>query len=106
MNAKPLFLHPMPLPKMIRYRIELGQKHRVTMDEIKNVFIEEAGVDKKMIGKIDIRYHYTLIELPDGMPADIYQLLTTVCLHEQKLNIKRIKYRDRHLSPVHSKNKK
>jgi ATP-dependent RNA helicase DeaD len=86
---------------MIRYRIEVGQKHNVNVDEIKDIFIEEAGVDRKTIGEVDIRYHYTIIELPEGMPADIYQLLTTVCIHEQKLNIKRLKYRDRHVSHPH-----
>lgn len=106
-TAKPetVILRPIPPPKMVRYRIEVGQKHNVSMDEIKNVFIEEAGVDKKMIGEVDIRYHYTLIELPEGMPADIYQLLTTVHIHEQKLNIKRLKHRDRYSSHSQRKNK-
>lgn len=100
-----VFLHLIPQPKMVRYRIDVGQKHNVSMDEIKNVFIEEAGVDKKMIGVVDIRYHYTLIELPEGMPADIYQLLTTVHIHEQKLNIKRLKHRDRYASHPQRKHK-
>lgn len=93
-----VILRPMPPPKMVRYRIDVGQKHNTNIDEIKNVFIEEAGVDKKMIGEVDIRHHYSLIELPEGMPTDIYQLLTTVSIQEQKLNIKRLKHRDRHIS--------
>lgn len=92
-----VILRPVPPPKMVRYRIDVGQKHNTTLDEIKNVFIEEAGVDKRMIGEVDLRYHYTLIELPEGMPADIYQLLNTVSIQQQKLNIKRLKHRDRHL---------
>ena len=106
-SSKPeaVILRPIPPPKMVRYRIEVGQKHNVSIDEIKNVFIEEAGVDKKMIGEVDIRYHYTQIELPEGMPADIYQLLTTVHIHEQKLNIKRLKHRDRYSSHSQRKNK-
>jgi ATP-dependent RNA helicase DeaD len=100
-----VFLQPIPPPKMVRYRIEVGQKHNVTLDEIKNVFIEEAGVDKKTIGEVEIRYYYTLIELPEGMPADIYQLLTTVCLREQKLNIKRLKPHRERYSNQSQKNK-
>jgi ATP-dependent RNA helicase DeaD len=104
-NPAPVSLHSAPLLKMVRYRIDVGQKHNTSLDEIKNVFIEEAGVDRKMIGDVDIRYHYTLIELPEGMPADIYQLLTTVNIQQQKLNIKRLKHRDRHLSHPQRKNK-
>lgn len=91
-----LILRPLPPPKMVRYRIDVGQKHNTTLDEIKTIFIEEAGVDRKMIGEVDIRHHYSLIELPEGMPADIYQLLTGVAIHEQKLNIKRVRHRDKH----------
>ncbi len=105
LRLETVILRPMPPPKMVRYRIDVGQKHNVTLDEIKKVFIEEAGVDIKTIGEVDIRHHYSLIELPEGMPADIYQLLTTVTIHEQKLNIKRVKHRDRHISHLHRKNK-
>jgi DbpA RNA binding domain len=93
-----VILRPIPAPKMVRYRVDVGQKHNITVDEIKNVFIEEAGVDRKMIGEVDIRHHYTLIELPEGMPTDIYQLLASVSIQQQKLNIKRLKHRDRHYS--------
>lgn len=103
-RCKSVILRPIPPPKMVRYRIDVGQKHDTSVDEIKNVFIEEAGVDKKMIGEVDIRHHYTLIELPEGMPADIYQLLTTVSIQQQKLNIKRLKSRDKH-SHLQRKNK-
>lgn len=102
-KTETVILRPIPPPKMVRYRIEVGQKHNITIDEIKNVFIEEAGVDRKMIGEVDIRHHYTVIELPEGMPADIYQLLTTVSIQDQKLNIKRLKHRDRHISHSHRK---
>ncbi len=100
-----VFLRPIPPPKMVRYRIDVGQKHNISLEEIKNVFIEEAGVDKRMIGEVDIRFHYSIIELPEGMPTDIYQLLTTVSIQEQKLNIKRLKHRDRHSSYPQRKNK-
>lgn len=105
LRPETVILRPMPPPKMVRYRIDVGQKHNVNLDEIKKVFIEEAGVDVKTIGEVDIRHHYSLIELPEGMPSDIYQLLTTVSIHEQKLNIKRVKQRDRYISHPHRKNK-
>jgi ATP-dependent RNA helicase DeaD len=98
---------PLPKAKMVCYRLEVGAKHNVTVDEIKQVFVTEAGVDIKMIGEVTIHFYYSLIELPEGMPTDIYQLLTTVSLQQQKLNIKRLKTRERLRSvPHHLRRKK
>jgi hypothetical protein len=84
-------------PKLVRYRIEIGDKHKVSIDEIKAVLVEVSGVDRNCIGKLDIRNHYTLVELPDGMSSDIFQLLVEAEIHEQRLNIKRVKYKRRYL---------
>ena len=92
-----------PKAKFVRYRLDVGQKHLVSLDEIKNVLVEVSGVDKMRIGRLDIRNHYTLVDLPDGMPADIFQLLSETELHQQKLKIKRIKFQNRfHRKKRHS----
>lgn len=77
--------------KMVRYRLAVGSQQQVSRDDIQAVLIAESGVDKKRIGRIDIRDTYTLVELPDGMPADIFQLLAEVEIGRHKLNIKRVK---------------
>ncbi len=78
-------------PKVVRYRLDIGRKHKVTLEQIKNMLVEVSGVERKKIGWVDIRNYYTLVELPDGMPADIFQLLSEVEINNQKLNLKRIK---------------
>ncbi len=89
-----------PLPqtkqKRVRYRLEIGRKHQILLDEVKDTLVEIAGVDRNQIGRIDVRNHYTLVELPYGMPADIFQLLSETELHNQKLNIKRVKQHRRY----------
>ena len=85
----------LPKQKEVRYRIDVGRKHSVSMDEIKNILIEVAGVDKNRIGKLDIRNYYSLVDLPDGMPADVFQLLSEVEINQQRFNLKRIKYQPR-----------
>ncbi len=95
-----------PKAKMVCYRLEVGAKHNVTVDEIKQVFVTEAGVDIKMIGEVTIRFYYSLIELPEGMPSDIYQLLATVSIQQQKLNLKRLKNRDHSRTTTHLRRKK
>lgn len=99
-------LTAIPAPKMICYRVEVGEKHEITEETIKAIFVKEAGVDIKMIGKVTIHFHYTLIELPEGMPTDIYHLLTNVSIQQQKLNIKRLKLRDRSYSTGHLRRKR
>jgi hypothetical protein len=76
--------------KMVRYRIEIGHNHHVSIDDIKNVLINESGVDRSKIGFMDIRSNYTLIDLPLGMPPDIFQLLQTVEIKQHALQIKRV----------------
>jgi hypothetical protein len=82
-----------PTVKMVRYRLDIGKKHQLTVKELKKVLIEESGVDKNNINNVMIHGQYTLIELPDEMPQDIFQHLKTVEINGQKLNIKRVKAR-------------
>ncbi len=92
----------LPRQKLVRYRLDIGRKHLVSIEDIKATLIEVAGVDKRGIGKLDIRNYYSLVDLPDGMPADIFQLLADEEINQRKLNIKRVKYQSR----FHRRNKK
>jgi len=81
--------------KMVRYRLDVGSKHRITLEELKKVLVEESGVDKNNITNVSIQYLYTLIELPDDMPPDIFQHLKSVEINQQKLDIRRVKTRQK-----------
>lgn len=88
-------LPPLNLPpiRMVRYRLDIGRVHLVTEEEIKMILVEESGVDKCNINRVDIHGLYTIIELPAGMPPDIFQHLKSVEINQQKLNITRVKAR-------------
>ena len=49
----------------------------------------EAGLDSKHIGRIDIRDDYSLVDLPDGMPQEIFKHLKKVWVSGQQLRITR-----------------
>ena len=49
----------------------------------------EAGIDSKHIGRIDIRDDHSLIDLPEGMPSEIFQHLKKVWVSNQQLRITR-----------------
>lgn len=80
--------------KMVRYRLDIGSQHQITQEQLKKVLVEESGVDKNNINFVTIQDNYTIIELPDEMPQDIFQHLKTVEINQQKLDIKRLKTRN------------
>ena len=80
--------------KMLRYRLDVGSDHSITPELLKKVLIEESGVDKNNITNINIQRTFTLIELPDEMPQDIFQHLKSVEINQHKLDIKRVKTRN------------
>lgn len=81
----------MPPCRNVRYRLDVGTSHQISEEQLLAVLIEESGVDRKRIERIDMRDTYTLVDLPDGMPADIFQLLTEATVGGRQLNIKRVK---------------
>jgi DbpA RNA binding domain len=94
--------------RLVRYRLDLGNHHKVTVEEIKNVMVEESGVDVKNIANVRIQDCYTLIDMPDEMPQEIFHHLKSVEINGQKLEIRRVKPRNkkrgnrrhRHARPV------
>lgn len=80
-----------PNYRNVRYRLDVGKNHQIDHEQLLATLIEESGVDRKRIARIDIRDSYTLVDLPDGMPADIFQLLSEATVQGHPLNIKRVK---------------
>jgi hypothetical protein len=99
-NQLPVKKAPVSI-KMVRYRLDVGNKHRITLDQLKKVLVEESGVDKNNINNVNIQNLYTLIELPDEMPPDIFQHLKSVEINQQKLDIRRVKTRNKKRGNIH-----
>ncbi|MCW5581082.1 MAG: DbpA RNA binding domain-containing protein, partial [Luteimonas sp.] len=49
----------------------------------------EADLDSKYIGRIDIRDDHSLIDLPEGMPREVLQHLKKVWVSGQQLRMRR-----------------
>jgi ATP-dependent RNA helicase DeaD len=76
---------------METYRIEVGHDHDVQPGNIVGAIANEAGLDSKNIGRIDIHDDYSLIDLPEGMPKEVFTDLKKTWVSGQKLNITRVK---------------
>jgi ATP-dependent RNA helicase DeaD len=72
-----------------RYRIEVGRQHGVRPGNIVGAIANEAEVDAQYIGRIQIFDDHSLVDLPEGMPAEIYRHLQSVWVSGQKLRISR-----------------
>ncbi|GGA36475.1 DEAD/DEAH box helicase [Dyella nitratireducens] len=69
------------------YRIEVGHEHGVKPGNIIGAIANEAGLESQFIGRLSIRDDYSLIDLPDGMPQEVFQHLKKVWVNQQQLRI-------------------
>jgi ATP-dependent RNA helicase DeaD len=72
---------------METYRVAVGNEHQVKPGNIVGAIANEAGIDSKHIGKIEIFDTYSLVDLPEGMPREILQHLKKVWVAGQELRI-------------------
>ncbi len=70
-----------------RYRIEVGHDHGVKPGNIVGAIANEAGLEAEHIGYIDIQSRYSLVDLPLGMPREIFTLLQKVQVCGEALRI-------------------
>lgn len=91
--------HELLHAEMVRYRIEVGRIHKVSVHLIKEILVEEAGVEYKQIGYVDIFEHYTVLSLPPGMPVEILQIFKDMKINQQTLDIKRLSGAEKKFQP-------
>jgi len=72
------------------YRIEVGHSHQVKPGNIVGAIANEAGLDSNRIGRIEIHDDYSTVDLPGGMPAEIFQTLKKVWISGRQLQISRV----------------
>ncbi|EMI45210.1 cold-shock deAd-box protein a [Rhodopirellula sp. SWK7] len=76
-----------PREGMVRYRIEVGWQDGVKPGNIVGAVANEAGIEGQYIGPINIRDEFSTIDLPEGMPSDIYQKLRKTWVSGKRLNL-------------------
>ncbi|WP_175624614.1 MULTISPECIES: DEAD/DEAH box helicase [Oxalobacteraceae] len=71
------------------YRIEVGHAHGVKPANIVGAIANEAGLEAKYIGRIEIFDDYSLLDLPAGMPSEVFEQLKSVAIGPNKLRLSR-----------------
>jgi len=67
---------------MDTYRIEVGREHGVQAKDIVGAIANEADIESRYIGRIDIHDDYSTVDLPEGMPNELLQHLRKVRIRQ------------------------
>ncbi len=81
---------PRSEPPRETFRIEVGRAHGVQPGNIVGAIANEAGLDGRMIGQIDIHDDHSFVDLPVGMPKEIFKDLQSVRVLGAELRISRV----------------
>ncbi len=79
-----------PDVELVRYRIEVGSDHGASPGDIVGAMINEAGIESEFIGHIDMQSEHSTVDLPDGMPKEIFQHLKRVRVRQQAMKIEQV----------------
>jgi ATP-dependent RNA helicase DeaD len=72
------------------FRLEVGRDHGAGPGNIVGAIINEAGVARRYVGKVDMAAEHSTVELPVGMPREIFAHLKKVRVAGRPLNISRV----------------
>ncbi|SEA33740.1 DEAD/DEAH box helicase [Microbulbifer marinus] len=78
---------PPPDEGMERFRIEVGREHGVRPGNIVGAIANEVDLESSYIGRIEIYPDYTTVDLPEGMPKEIFQHLKKVRVSGREMKI-------------------
>jgi ATP-dependent RNA helicase DeaD len=73
------------------FRIEVGSQHGIRPGNIVGAIANEAGIEGVHIGRVDIREDYSYVDLPEGMPTQVFKDLQKVRVAGRELRISRVK---------------
>jgi len=73
-----------------RYRVEVGREHGVKPANIVGAIINEIGLDNGAVGRVSIFDEYSTVELPEGMPRDVFSELKKIRVCGQQLRASRL----------------
>lgn len=88
-KTKPAF-SDRPAEGMERYRLEVGETHGVKAGNIVGAIANEAGLEGQYISQLQIHADYSTVDLPEGMPKEIFRTLQSTWVAGRRLNISRL----------------
>ena len=78
-----------PEEHMERFRVEVGWRDHIKPGNIVGAIANEAGLNGRSIGRIQIFDTHSTVDLPKGMPEDVFQGLRQLRVMNKSLQISR-----------------
>ncbi|MGM0629601.1 MAG: DbpA RNA binding domain-containing protein, partial [Pseudomonadota bacterium] len=69
------------------YKIQVGREHGARPGDIVGAIANEASMDSKYIGQIQLFDNHSLVQLPKGMPKDIMHVLKKARVRQQPMGL-------------------
>ncbi len=92
--------------RMESYKILVGSSHGVKPGNIVGAISNEVDLDSKYIGRIEILEEFSVIDLPEGMPQNMLNMLQKVVVSGQRLNISKFRKERPERSRSHTREKR
>jgi ATP-dependent RNA helicase DeaD len=86
---------PDPRSGLERFRVEVGGLHGVKPGNIVGAIVNEAGIDNRCIGHIAIFDEYSTVDLPSGMPREVFRTLGRAWVAGRQLRISKLRHHER-----------
>jgi len=77
-------------PEVELFRVDVGLTHGAGPGNIVGALINEAGVARRHVGRVQMAAEHSTVELPVGMPKEIFSHLKKVRVAGRPLNISRV----------------
>ncbi len=74
---------------MESYRVQVGSVHGLRPQNLVGAIANEADLNSRFIGKIEIFDKYSTVDLPMGMPVEMFKTLSKVKVCNRPLNLQR-----------------
>ena len=87
LETEALPLKDFPEVEMARYRVAVGYQHGVKPGNIVGAIANEADLESRYIGHIEIFDDFSTVDLPAGMPAETMRDLQNTWVCQQRLAI-------------------
>jgi len=75
---------------METFRIEVGLVHGIKPSNVVGAIANESGIEGVHIGRVDIRDDHSYVDLPEGMPKQIFKVLQKVLVAGRELRISKV----------------
>ncbi|MEX1220941.1 MAG: DEAD/DEAH box helicase [Idiomarina sp.] len=72
------------------YKIQVGRDHGARPQDIVGAIANEADMDSRFIGQIQLFEGHSLVELPKGMPTGVMKILQRARVRQQQMGLERV----------------